>query len=233
MTESDPARANADFLLRHAAPGRIGLSGGRDWVNKLIRKAQAPLTGDGHRSLWSHAFLFLEQRIDGHWWVLESDLDLRYRQIRLGVQENRLARYFDAEMFPNVAVLDFGLSAAQTQQVQVAGLDVLAGLSSYSLSELVGTLFAMHSTHLRQRDNLLSKEGALYCSALVQHCYAAAGVHFIPGVAGKNIAPHDIYDSAVPHQSHSLIRDLGISTARRWLHGAQEWLDEEPARDPA
>lgn len=222
--------ANAAFLRKHAAAGRIGLSGGRDWINKLIRKAQAPLTGDGHRSLWSHAFVFLEQRVDGHWWVLESDLDLRYRQIRLGVQENRLDRYFDDALFPNLAVLDFGLDGEQLKQVQVAGLDLLAGLSSYSLGELVGTLFAMHSTRLRQRDNLLAREGALYCSALVQHCYAAAGVELVPGVHGKNIAPHDLYDSPLSHQTHSLIRDLGISKLRRLAHGASELL-HTPVQD--
>ena len=36
--------SNADFIKQHARPGRIGLCGGRDWINKLIRKAQAPLT---------------------------------------------------------------------------------------------------------------------------------------------------------------------------------------------
>ena len=156
---------------------------------------------------------------------MESDLDLRYRQIRLGVQENRADRYFDDELFPNLAILDFGLDETQTRQVQIAGLDLLSGLSSYSLSELVGTLFAMHSTRLRKRDNLLAKEGALYCSAMVQHCYAAAGVEFIPGVHGKNIAPQDLYDSVLPHQTHSLIRDLGISSLRRFAHEASELLN--------
>lgn len=216
--------SNQAFLLRHAAPGRIGLCGSSDWIGKAIRKAQAPLTNDGHRSLWSHAFIFNEQRLDGHWWVLESDLDVRYRQIRLGVQENRIERYFDDQAFPNLAILDFGLDAAQTRKVQIAGLDLLSGLSSYSLSELVGTLFALHSTRLRRRDNLLAREGALYCSAMVQHCFAAAGVEFIPGVHGKNIAPHDLYDSEVPHQTHSLVRDLGISSLRRLAHAAQELL---------
>lgn len=216
---------NADFIRQHAAPGRIGLCGTSDWIGKTIRKAQAPLTNDGHRSLWSHAFLFCEQRVDGHWWVLESDLDLRYRQIRLGVQENRADRYFDAEAFPNLAILDFGLDEAQVRQVQIAALDLLAGLSSYSLGELVGTLFAMHSSRLRRRGNLLAKEGALYCSAMVQHCYAAAGVEFVPGVHGKNIAPQDIYDSELPHRTHSLIRDLGISRLRRLAHETEELLN--------
>ncbi|HEV8695466.1 MAG TPA: hypothetical protein VGQ93_14990, partial [Lysobacter sp.] len=183
--------SNAGFIEKHAAPGRIGLCGGRDWINRVIRKAQAPLTADGHRSPWSHAFLFSERRSDGQWWVVESDLDLRYRQIRLGVQENRASRYFDAEAFPNLAILDFGLSTEQAHQVQVAALDLLSGLSSYSLRELAGTLLAMHSTRLRSRKNLLAQEGALYCSAMVQHCYAAAGIEFLPGVHGKNVAPHD------------------------------------------
>lgn len=140
------------------------------------------------------------------------------------MQENRADRYFDDEAFPNLAILDFGLDATQVKQVQVAGLDLLSGLSSYSLSELVGTLFAMHSTRLRKRDNLLAREGALYCSAMVQHCYAVAGVEFIPGVHGKNIAPQDIYDSVLPHQTHSLIRDLGISSLRRFAHEASELM---------
>ena len=207
--------SNAEFIEQHARPGRIGLCGGRDWINKLIRKAQAPLTADGHRSLWSHAFLFSERRSDGQWWVVESDLDVRYRQVRLGVQENRAARYFDAEAFPNLAILDFHLDDHKTRQVQVAAFDLLSGLSSYSLRELAGTLLAMHSTRLRGRANLLAQEGALYCSAMVQHCYGAAGIEFLPGVHGKNVAPHDIDESSLPHASHRLIRDLGVSRLRR------------------
>lgn len=198
---------NIAFIERHAAPGRIGLCGGDQLINKLIRKAQGPLTADGHRAAWSHAFLFSERRIDGHWWVVESDLDMRTKQVRLGVQENRASRYFDATECPNIAILDFGLDAAQTLKVQQAALDMLAGLTTYSLSELVGTLLSLHSRRLRGRENLLSKEGALYCSAFVQHCYAAVGIQFQPGVHGKNIAPHDIETSPVPHAMHSLVRD--------------------------
>lgn len=218
--ETAGALGNAAFIEKYAGSGRIGLCGGRDFINKLIRKAQAPLTSDGHRSLWSHAFVFSERRVDGQWWVIESDLDLRYRQIRLGVQENRVERYYDAEAFPNIAILDFGLDEEQIRKIQIAGLDLLSGLSSYSISELVGTLMAMHSRRLRRRSNLLAKEGALYCSALVQHCYAAAGIEFLPGVPGKNIAPHDIDESPLPHRTHRILRDLGVSTVRELGHEA-------------
>jgi hypothetical protein len=222
--DAPAASSNEAFIQRHAAPGRIGLCAGGDWISKVIRKSQAPLTDDGHRSLWSHAFLFSERRSDGHWWVIESDLDLRYKQMRLGVQENRVARYFDANEFPNIAILDFGLDEAQTRRVVGAGLDLLSGLASYSLSELVGTMLAMYSTRLRKRDNLLAKEGALYCSAMVQHCYAAAGIHLLPDVSGKNIAPHDIADSPLPHTAHRLVRDLGVSTIREYAHRAEALL---------
>jgi hypothetical protein len=218
---------NADFIAQHAAPGRIGLCGGRDVINKLIRKAQAPLTSDGHRSLWAHAFIFSEQRSDGQWWVIESDLDLRFKHVRLGVQENRASRYHDEEAFPNLAILDFGLDAAQTRQVQVAALDLLSGQCQYSLRELAGTLLAMHSSRLRRRRNVMAQENALYCSAMVAHCYAAAGVEFHPGVPGKNVAPHDLAASPLPHQAHRLIRDLGVSSLRGLAHEALEAIGIE------
>ena len=222
--DSESQTSNAAFIERHAAAARVGLCAGGDALSSLIRRAQATLTDDGHRSLWSHAFVFSERRTDGQWWVIESDLDLRYKQMRLGVQENRVERYFDAEAFPNIAILDFGLDDVQTRQVVTAGLDLLSGLTSYSLSELIGTMFAMHSRRLRKRDNLLAREGALYCSAMVQHCYAAAGIHLLPGVSGKNIAPHDLTDSPLPHRAHRLVRDLGISYLREFAHSAEALL---------
>jgi len=201
------AVSNEEFIERHAAPGRIGLCGGNQFINKLIRKAQGPLTADGHRAAWSHAFVFSERRVDGDWWVFESDLDVHSKHVRLGVQENRASRYFDAGEYPNIAILDFGLDAGQILKIQQRALDALSGLSTYSLSELVGTLLSLHSRRLRVRENLLSKEGALYCSAFVQHCYEVIGIAFQPGIHGKNIAPHDIETSSVPHAMHSLIRD--------------------------
>jgi hypothetical protein len=184
--------SNAEFFARHAAPGRIGLCGGSDIINRSIRELQFALTADGARSPWSHAFLCSGRRVDGRHWVLESDLDLRHKQIRLGAQENRIDRYHDDAAFPNVAILDFGLDEACTQKVLASGLDLLAGLSTYSLRELVGTLLAMQHAGLRRRRNLLEVEGALYCSALVQHCYASAGIEFAAGVDRKNVTPHDI-----------------------------------------
>ena len=208
---STPAQSNADFLQQHAAAGRIGLAGGSALIDRGIRKAQRLIVDDAAGSAWSHAFLIGEQRSDGHWWVLESDLDLRHKQIRLGAQENRLAKYFDAAEWPNLAVLDFGLDAAQTRQVLATALDLLANATRYSLREIVGTLFALARPSLRERENLLAREGSLYCSAFVQHCYASAGIRLAAGLSTKNTTPHDIARSKLAHRVSTLLRQAGAS----------------------
>jgi hypothetical protein len=209
---------NAEFLERHAGPGRIGLCGGNEVINRLIRKLQYHVTADGHRSPWSHAFLCSGQRIDRRHWVLESDLDVHHKQIRLGVQENRAERYHDAEAFPNLAILDFGLDDAQATSVLASALDLLSGLSHYSLRELVGTLLSMQSHSLRRRRNLLEVEGALYCSAMVQHCYETIGIDFVDGVHSKNVTPHEIANCPRARTAWLLVREVpkpGLSLGRR------------------
>jgi hypothetical protein len=200
----DPS-ANAAFLLAHAAPARIGLAGGSALVDRAIRKAQRLINAGGD-SAWSHAFLFGEQRSDGRWWVLESDLDLRHKHLRLGAQENRIDKYFDAAEWPNLAVLDFGLDAAATRAVLGSALDLLANATRYSLREIVGTLYALARPTLRERDNLLAREGSLYCSAFVQHCYATAGLQLAAGIDAKNTTPHDIARTRLPHQAYYHLR---------------------------
>jgi len=199
--------SNAEFLEQYAGPGRIGLCGGNEVINRLIRKLQYHVTADGHRSPWSHAFLCSGRRMDRRHWVLESDLDLRHKQIRLGVQENRIDRYHDAAQYPNLAIVDFGLDETQTAAVLSSGLDLLAGLSQYSLRELVGTLLSMQLDGLRRRRNLFEVEGSLYCSAMVQHCYQSVGVEFQPGVHLKNITPHDISICPRARTAYLLVRE--------------------------
>lgn len=206
---------NAEFLARHGAPGRIGLAGGDLLIERAIRRAQRHVRADGSPSPWSHAFIFTGVREDGQLWVLESDLEIHRRQIRLGVQENRAVKYADENAFANLAVLDFGLDLEAVRAVLTAALDLLAGQARYSLAELVGTLLAMRKPGLRSRENILARDGAFYCSAMVQHCYRAAGIDFAPGVATKNITPEDIAATAVPHASWVLQRSAVPRRRRR------------------
>ena len=92
-----------------------------------------------------------------------------------------------------------------------AALDLLARSTRYSLREIVGTAFALARPSLRARDNLLAQEGSLYCSAFVQHCYAAAGLAVAPGVTAKNTTPHDIARTPQAHTAYYLLRQPGAA----------------------
>jgi len=191
--------SNREFLERFAQAGRLGLCGGATSVDLAIRRAQRHLDDAGRWSDWSHAFLFEGARPDGYHWILESDLQLHRRHIQLGVQENRITKYFDEKMFPNLAVLDFHLSEEQVAAMLREGLELVANHERYSLRELVGTLIALRRPELRGRENLLARDRSLYCSAFVRHLFRQAGVDLAPGVGGKNTTPEDISHTPVPH----------------------------------
>lgn len=194
MTGAQPT--NAEFLAKHAAPGRVGLVGGASLIDRAIARAQWPLAPKARRSAWSHAFLFQGERADGRHWVVESDLDVHRKHVRLGVQENRAEKYHDDEAWPRVAVIDFGLSDAERARVLATALDLVARRVRYSLRELVGTLIAMPSTRLRARSNVLAREHAIFCSAFVQHVFREAGVDLAPGVDVKLTTPEDLWTSS-------------------------------------
>src|SRR5437868_899944 len=107
--------SNEEFLRKYASAGRVGLACGSFRIDSLIRRAQRHVNEQKEWSLWSHALIFQGERADGHHWVIESDLDIHHKHIRLGAQENRISKYYDEKNFPHLAVLDFGL---QTPQVQ-------------------------------------------------------------------------------------------------------------------
>ncbi len=199
---------NQELFAAYAKPGVVGLAGGAHFIDRTIRKVQRHWRGDAPQSLYSHAFICSGLRADGQHWLLESDLELRHKQIRLGVQENRAAKYFSAADYPNVALLDFNLSAVQTTAVMTSALDLLAGAATYSLRELLGTLIALQRPSLRSRANLLSREGAVFCSAMVQHCFKPIDIEFASGVSVKNTTPEDIAATTAAHQRYAVIRSV-------------------------
>ena len=198
--------SNREFLERYAAPGRVGLTGGVTLVDRAIARAQRRLNARGDWSLWSHAFVFEGRRADGHQWVIESDLQIHRKHIQLGVQENRVTKYFDEKLYTSLAVLDFGLTEAQVSVLLREGLELVASRARYSLRELVGTLIALRHHELRGRANLLARERSLYCSAFVQHLFGRIGLDLAPGVDGKHTTPEDISLTRVPHVTYLLAR---------------------------
>lgn len=197
---------NEEFLDKYAAPGRIGLMGGPDLVNRLIMRAQRHLDDEKEWSRWSHAFLFQGRRHDGHHWVVESDLTIKHKHIRLGVQENRIAKYFDDKTCNAIAILDFGLTPAQEQRVLAGALQLVSEGIRYSLREIAGTLWAMRHPGWCPKENRLAQDRAFYCSSFVRHVFAEAGLNLTEGVAEKNTAPEHIARTTLPHTKWILTR---------------------------
>jgi hypothetical protein len=198
--------SNREFLQTYASAGRVGLVCGSFRVDKLIRRAQRHVNENQEWGLWSHALIFQGERADGHHWVIESDLDIHHKHIRLGAQENRISKYFDEASFPHLAVLDFKLEPAQCRGVVHEGLEMVASRVRYSLRELLGTLFALRHPSFRAKENRLARNNSFYCSAFVQHLFAKCGIHLVPDVEVKRNTPEDLFRSPVPHATYLLER---------------------------
>jgi len=207
--------SNREFLEQYAQPGRVGLSGGITLVDKAICRAERHLDADQRWGTWSHAFIFEGVRADGHHWIIESDLQFHRKHIQLGVQENRITKYFDEKLYTTLAVLDFGLSEAQTGALLREGLELVASRARYSLRELLGTLIALRHPALRRRKNLLDRERSMFCSAFVQNLFRKIGLNLAPGVDDKHTTPEDISRAAAPHVTYVLERETPESELER------------------
>jgi hypothetical protein len=199
--------ANREFLDRYARAGCVGLSGGMTLVDRAICRAERHLDEQARWSEWSHAFIFQGVRADGHHWVIESDLQIQRKHIRLGVQENRVTKYHDERLYSRLAVLDFGLTEEQSGIILREGLDLVANQTRYSLRELVGTLLALRRPALRGEENLLARKNSVFCSALVQYLFRQTGLDLSPGVTDKHTTPEDLARTAVPHVTYLLQRE--------------------------
>ena len=207
--------SNREFLERFAEAGRIGLSGGVTLVDKAICRAERHLDAERHWGSWSHAFIFEGRRPDARHWLIESDLQVHRKHIQLGVQENRVDKYFDEKLYTSLAVLDFGLSAGQTSGLVAEGLELVATHARYSLRELIGTCLALKKPSLRARENLLARGNSLFCSAFVQHLFRQAGIDLAPGVDLKNTTPEDLFRTALPHRVWLLQRPPAVPRLKR------------------
>lgn len=197
--------SNREFLETHALPGRIGLAGGGvSIINKSIARAQRHVDADKTCSQWSHTFLLQGTRHDKKHWVVESDLEIHRKHIRLGVQENRLEKFYDESLYGTLAVLDFGLTAEQTQCVLGQALELVATRARYSIREIFGTLVALRHPSLRTKSNFLSRPQSFYCSAFVHHLFRTSGLDLAPGLDAKHTTPEDLWRTLAPHTAYIL-----------------------------
>lgn len=199
---------NREFFEIYAKPGNVGLVGGTALIDKGIRKAQKIITDNKQESFWSHAFIVNGKRQDGYSWIIESDLEFHSKQIKLGVQENRINKYHNEEEFPNVAILDFNLSDSAAEAVIGEALNLVALKTQYSIREVFGVLYNVINKQSRLKENIFKQQNSLFCSAFVQKCYQVVPLQFNNQITGSQLAPNDIYTTSLPKQLHEIIRTM-------------------------
>ena len=198
--------SNRGFIEQYAKPGCIGLVGADTPIDNSIKKMQKYITSDGKSSLWSHAFLYSDKRHDGHWWIIESDLEFHRKQMKLGVQENRAEKYFDEKYFPNLAILDFNLDEQKQNSVLGEALNLVHSRTEYSVREVFGALYTLLKKESRGSENKLARDNSLFCSAMVQHCYSKININLSDAVSLKQLAPEDIAATKIPHMQYRIVR---------------------------
>lgn len=196
--------SNLEFLCRYAKQGCIGLFGGSSTIDRAIRRGQRSIDRDSQSSLWSHAAVFQGERTDGRHWLLESDFDLGKGQVRNGAQENRVDKYRSEKDWPNLAILDFGLSTRRSREIVVAGLDLVSRRTAYDLGGILETYWAMVRRRLHEADR---KGDSTFCSAFVRTVFHHAGIDLAPGVAIQHTLPEHVSRTGVAHTCYRLVRD--------------------------
>ncbi len=190
-----------DLFRKHGAPGCIGLVGGSSGLDRGIRFAQRHLNPGKAPSLWSHAFIFQGERVDGAAWLIESDFDFTKGRLRSGVQENRVEKYGDAKAFPNAAVLDVGLKAEALRRLLSAGLDFVVRRTPYALTGTLRTYWALLTKAMEQAP----EKDEIYCSAFVRALYRHVGIDLAPGVAVHHTTPEHV--ARAEGERHEILRD--------------------------
>lgn len=197
---------NKEFFKEFAKPATIGLVGGSALIDKSIRKAQKFITPNKLESYWSHAFIVNEIRQDKEIWIIESDLEFHSKQIKLGVQENRISKYYDEIEYPNVAILNFNLSNIQIENIIGQALNLVALKTQYSIREVFGVLYNTFLSESRLNENKFKQNNSLFCSAFVQNCYNKINLNLNSKVNSSQLAPHDIYLSDLKFTLSEIIR---------------------------
>jgi hypothetical protein len=196
-------KSNVEFLSRFAKPGAIGLVGGALPIDRAIRYVQKGLTGTGQPSLWSHALVFEGKRVDGQTWVIESDLDVRKGFARFGVQENRIDKYENAKHYPNLAVLDFGLSPKEAQTVLTLALDFVSQGTRYA----IGGIFKTYAAILRKQFWEQKEKDSTFCSSFVRTLYHAINHDLSPGIAIRHTTIEHLAQCELEHDRYELVRE--------------------------
>ena len=196
-----------EFFTTHYKPGIIGIVGTKGTIGMAIREAQSAVTTDGIASLWSHCFICGDLRLDRRGpggakskspYIYESDIkvNLFKVQLRNGAQENWIGKWCK-EKVENAAVIDFGLSEDQKDNILATALQLVDEQVLYPIHELLGTWWAIIAKK-QWLPNPVDDPHAMYCSAFIRYCYKEAGRDFIGAeISVSNTTPEDVAQAGI------------------------------------
>lgn len=193
-----------NFFRNNYVPGRICLVETNDIMGKLIRDAQGELTTDKKPSKWSHVFVMGSQRDDGmndgSIYIFESDLHVSPVEFQVinGPQESRLVKWC-RDSVEHACVLGIAMTDEEQKAVLRKGLGLADDdRMEYPVLELFGTLWAMLTNHLREK-NIFNDRYAIQCATFARECYRAANKDPLPrsDASLSNTSPEKIYQSTL------------------------------------
>jgi hypothetical protein len=196
-----------EFFTTNYKPGIIGIVGAKGMIGMAIREAQKAVTTDGKASLWSHCFILGDLRFDRRGpggakskspYIFESDIKINLfkTQLRNGAQENWIGKWCREDV-ENAAVIDFGLSEDQKDNILATALQLVDEQVLYPIHELLGTWWAI-ITKKQWLPNPFDDPHAMYCSAFTRYCYKEAGKDFLGNeISVSNTTPEDIAQAGI------------------------------------
>ncbi len=193
LERQEPKRplSNGEWLREIDAREGVILLGGASISHFRVRYAQSGARSDLTPSHWSLAGVLLDR--DRFLSVpLEGWDDASAIPAANGIRECRVDHYDDPETFPNVAVLSFGLEAAQ-----VVGIaeQLMLQRSVVDLPEMIVPWLA-YVWDAGQAANPLSNAVGVPSAAFVEVAYGVAGVELTPGLSSASSCPEAIWQSA-------------------------------------
>jgi hypothetical protein len=212
--EGDNLAFFADTIAELGGDGTamIGLVGSCDLPGVALRRAQSILRWDRRPSLWSHAFLIVE---DG---LREVTLHSRAGHFPdpadNAITKARLEDYRDD---PNVALLKIRTTPEEAKRIaERATRQPNLERLRYDLFETLGFWQAYLWT--RGTPNPLETGVPMAASALIEYCFEEIQLDLTPGANDRNSAPEHLWNSARwwtdafaeferPIQGRAIIRD--------------------------